>query len=137
MKKANFINQNKKEKIRMIPSNDSSSGGESPKKKKKPSNTKKRTPKEKPLDKAYMEYIEEILMDSLEESINEEKKTKKIDNETLSSIMEEYLTAFLVVGYNCKNEPVLIMNAKNQMQADGIATLVNKLIMNANKNGLE
>jgi hypothetical protein len=29
------------------------------------------------------------------------------------------------------------MNAKNQMQADGIATLVNKLIMNANKNGLE
>ena len=137
MKKTNFINQNQKEKVRMIPSNDNSSGGEVPKKKKKPSNAKKRTPREKPLDKAYMEYIEQILMDSLEEAIIEENKVRKLDNKTLTSIMEEYLSAFIVIGYDCNNEPVIIMNAKNQMQADGIATLVNKLIMNANKNGLE
>lgn len=109
-----------------------------PKKKKAPIKKKKTQPKQDALDKAYMDYVEKIMRESLEEAFIEERKVKRVENQALVSMIEEYLGAFVLLGYDVDNEPVVILNAKNQLQADGLATLLNRIFMsnnNPNKGG--
>jgi hypothetical protein len=109
-----------------------------PKKKKAPIKKKKTQSKQDALDKAYMDYVEKIMKESLEEAFIEEQKVKRVENQALVSMIEEYLGAFVLLGYDVDNEPVVILNAKNQLQADGLATLLNRIFMsnnNPNKGG--
>ena len=118
--------------------NDKEPSNNLPKKKKAPIKKKKTQPKQGALDKAYMDYVEKIMRESLEEAFIEERKVKRIENQALVSMIEEYLGAFVLLGYDVDNEPVVILNAKNQLQADGLATLLNRIFMsnnNPNKGG--
>ena len=118
--------------------NDKEPSNNLPKKKKAPIKKKKTQPKQGALDKAYMDYVEKIMRESLEEAFIEERKVKRIENQALVSMIEEYLGAFVLLGYDVDNEPVVILNAKNQLQADGLATLLNRIFMsnnNHNKGG--
>jgi hypothetical protein len=87
-----------------------------------------------------MDYVEKIMRESLQEALLEESALRKVDNQALISIIEEYMGAFILMGYDVDNEPVVILNAKNQLQADGLATLLNRIFMsnnNHNKGGSE
>jgi hypothetical protein len=120
--------------------NDKQPDKDQPKKKKAPVKKKKATNKKDSLDKEYMDYVEKIMRESLQEALLEESALRKVDNQALISIIEEYMGAFILMGYDVDNEPVVILNAKNQLQADGLATLLNRIFMsnnNHNKGGSE
>ena len=42
--------------------------------------------------------------------------------------LSEYLQAFMVFGYDMKGQPVCIHHAVNQMDADAINSLVNRIL---------
>jgi hypothetical protein len=140
MKPINSTNKNQKEPIQMTIPNDKQPDKDQPKKKKAPVKKKKATNKKDSLDKEYMDYVEKIMRESLQEALLEESALRKVDNQALISIIEEYMGAFILMGYDVDNEPVVILNAKNQLQADGLATLLNRIFMsnnNHNKGGSE
>jgi len=62
-----------------------------------------------------------------------EKVEKRNDIEALSNTVEEFLNCFIILGYTENGEPVNIISAHNQQEADSLATLVNKFFMNCHK----
>lgn len=62
----------------------------------------------------------------------------KVENtrniETLVGMISEYLSAFIIIGYDVKRQPVNLIHAKNQMDADALSAAVNKFILHSVKN---
>jgi hypothetical protein len=90
--------------------------------KKKPS-----VPKENTSSSVSQEQIKKLLKEVMLKNIEERENEKNISLESLSSTLEEFLRCFIVVGYNLDNEPILISNAKTQLDADALNTALNKL----------
>lgn len=51
---------------------------------------------------------------------NENSASKKLQAETLVSKIEEFLSPFIVIGYDVKGNCVVINNAQNQRDIDGL-----------------
>jgi len=49
--------------------------------------------------------------------------------------MEEFLRSFIVIGYNMNNEPIVITNAKSQLDADALYTSLGRLFYSINNGG--
>jgi hypothetical protein len=92
-------------------------------------NKKKKPPvsKEKPGSSISKEQIRLLLKEVMLKNIEEEEIQRNVTLESISSTLEEFLRCFIVVGYNLDNEPVLISNAKTQLDADALTTALNKL----------
>ncbi len=80
------------------------------------------------LDKAQ---INELLSQSIQNYVERVKKeAKDIDVvvDRIDTHLSEYLQAFMVFGYDMKGQPVCIHHAVNQMDADAINSLVNRIL---------
>ena len=80
------------------------------------------------LDKAQ---INELLSQSIQNYVDRVKKeAKDIDVvvDRIDTHLSEYLQAFMVFGYDMKGQPVCIHHAVNQMDADAINSLVNRIL---------
>jgi hypothetical protein len=73
--------------------------------------------------------VQEFLVKKLNDKID-----KKRDIDALVNTIQEFLTCFIVLGYNFDGEPINFISAHNQQEADSLATLVNKVFINQNSN---
>lgn len=83
-------------------------------------------------NKDVKELTHNALVSFVREQLKE-KANKKQDIEALNSQILEYLNSFILLGYNFNGEPVSIISAHNQQEADSLGSLVNKFIFNNQK----
>lgn len=99
--------------------------------KKKPSKTiQKNNEKLSALDKAQ---INELLSQSIQNYVKRVKSDAKEISDSIELIdgyISEFLQAFIVFGYDMKGHPVCIHHATNQMDADALNCLVNRVLFN-------
>lgn len=57
------------------------------------------------------------------------KNDQKRNLEQLTSIVEEYLGSFILLGYNYDGDPITLVSASTQQQSDSLSTLIQKFIM--------
>ena len=98
-----------------------------PKKKRKRRNRKRSSSKETP---AGYELIRAALESHLIDHAKKRQDQKR-NVEQLSSIIEEYLSSFVLLGYNYDGEPVTLVSASTQQQSDSLSTLLQKFIINS------
>tara|TARA_B100001123_G_C15194827_1_gene980917 strand:+ start:63 stop:506 length:444 start_codon:yes stop_codon:yes gene_type:complete len=93
---------------------------------------RKRRRKRRALDD-HSEEGYELIRAALESHLIDYAKKKhdqKRNVEQLSSIIEEYLSSFILLGYNYDGESVTLVSANTQMQSDSLSTLLQKFIIN-------
>lgn len=105
--------------------------------KKKPNNNKgnnEMNNKHPKILKTDKKQIEDLLKSSLQDfllrksNLNQEK-AKNVNS--LVSLITEYLSAFIIIGYDVSGDPVNIIHATNQMDADALSAAINKFIINS------
>jgi hypothetical protein len=84
----------------------------------KPKKKKPKVASEVPFD---MEELRSILKNALNTHIEEKKINVKLEIDAMVSTMEEFLKSFIVIGYDFKGEPIFIVNAKTQLEADALS----------------
>lgn len=80
--------------------------------------------------------IEELLRSVMQEHLNYQTSAK-IENtknmHKLINLISEYLSPFLILGYDVTGKPVNIIHAKSQMDADALGASINRFFFNAVK----
>lgn len=91
----------------------------------------------KPLDASSFtsEQIRKLLKEVMLESAYESKSRSNTEVDALIHTIEEFLRSFIVIGYNMKNEPLVITNAKSQLDADALYTSLARLFLSINHSG--
>lgn len=76
------------------------------------------------------EDIRDLIKDALKNNYEGKKKfNKQIQLENaISSTLKEFLTNFIVVGYDLNGKPVILKSAKTQMEKDALSSLAIKYI---------
>ena len=76
------------------------------------------------------EDIKELIKDALKNNIEYKKKyNSKIQLETaLTSTIKEFLSNFIIIGYDLNGKPTILKYAKTQMERDALASLAIKYI---------
>ena len=102
---------------------------------KKSQNKKSKSPKsdKNELSNLDRSQINELLKDSIENYVIRAKKTNKdLDDiaNLINSYVSEFLQTFVIFAYNLKGSPIYIHHANNQMDADALNCLINRIIMN-------
>lgn len=75
------------------------------------------------------EYSDEEIRELLREVLKTEYENKKTYNKkikintALASTLKEFLTNFVVLGYDLNNSPVIIKYARTQMEKDALKSL--------------
>jgi len=94
---------------------------------------KKRKPiKKLEVKKISSDDIKEILKEALLDNFNDTKKRSNQDITAMISTIEEFLRSFILVGYNLKNEPVVITHANSQLDADALYTSLSRMFYSIN-----
>lgn len=88
-----------------------------------------KTPFNPNANKEVKELTHKALVSFLKEQISE-RSSNKTDLDALNSQIQEFLNSFILIGYNFKGEPVSMISAHNQQEADSLGTLLNKFIFN-------
>ena len=78
------------------------------------------------------ELTNSAIVKYLQNKINVRNEKRK-DIELLKSTIDEFLNSFIILGYTFDGEPVNIMSAHSQQEADSLATLVNKVFIQNNQ----
>jgi hypothetical protein len=99
---------------------------EIPRKKKQP--IKKTKIAKNPVNDQIQKLLKEIIIKNIEER----EERNELEVEALVSTMEEFLRSFIVIGYNLNNEPLVITNARTQMDADALQTALSRLFFSVN-----
>jgi hypothetical protein len=76
----------------------------------------------------------DIIRSALESHLMDYAKKKneqKRNIEQLSSTIEEFMDSFILLGYNYDGEPMTIVSASNQQQADSLSTALQKFIVSS------
>ena len=81
------------------------------------------------------EQIRKLLKEVMIEGMAESKKRSDMEVDAIVATMEEFLRSFIIIGYNMKNEPLIITNAKSQLDADALYTSLTRLFFSINSNG--
>jgi hypothetical protein len=81
------------------------------------------------------DQIRRLLKEVMMESAYETKMRSNTEVDALIHTMEEFLRSFIVIGYNMKNEPIVITNAKSQLDADALYTSLARLFLSINHSG--
>lgn len=97
-------------------------------------NKMKKNNKPGPLLNTDKQNIESLLKSVMQDYLHYQsnlkgEKAKNIN--TLASVISEYLSAFIIIGYDVNRNPVNLIHAKNQMDADALSAAVNKFILNS------
>jgi hypothetical protein len=85
-------------------------------------------------NKEVKELTHKALVSFLRDQLKNKQESKK-DLDVLTSQVLEFLNSFILVGYNFEGEPITIVSAHNQQEADSLGTLINKFIFNQNSSG--
>jgi hypothetical protein len=101
-----------------------------------PPKKKKTSPKKtiKPKSLAS-EQIQKMLKEVILKSVDEKLRSNHNEIDALVSTMEEFLRCFIVVGYNLNNEPLIITNARSQIDADALQTALSRLFFSIQNGG--
>jgi len=83
-------------------------------------------------NKEVKDLTHKALLSFLKEQIAE-KDSKKTDMDALNAQIQEFLNCFILIGYNFQGEPITMISAHNQQEADSLGTLVNKFVFNSSK----
>ena len=59
------------------------------------------------------------------------RSEQKRNLDELTCFIEEFLDSFIVIGYNFDGEPITLVSATTQQQADSLGTLLQKFIVNS------
>jgi len=73
------------------------------------------------------ELTQKALTAILQNQLNNKSESRK-NTESLASVIEEFLSTYIILGYSLDGTPVHIISAHNQQEADSLTTLVNKFI---------
>jgi hypothetical protein len=57
------------------------------------------------------------------------KNDQKRNVEQLTAVIEEFLSSFILLGYNYDGDPITLVSATTQQQSDSLSTLIQKFIM--------
>ena len=90
---------------------------------------RRKTPSRKDTSAGY-----ELIRAALESHLIDharKRQDQKRNVEQLSSIIEEYLSSFVLLGYNYDGEPITLVSASTQQQSDSLSTLLQKFIINS------
>jgi len=79
-------------------------------------------------DSVTNSQIDKALKTILAEHANKKNLTKK-NIQILHSFIEEYLSTFIILGYTYEGDPVTLVSALNQRDADSLSTFLQKFIM--------
>jgi hypothetical protein len=101
----------------------------------KPLKVKQISVKQADANSLTSEQIRKLLKEVMMESAYETKSRTNTEVEALVSTMEEFMRSFIIIGYNMKNEPLVITNAKSQLDADALYTSLARLFLSINHSG--
>jgi len=90
---------------------------------------------DKKLNSPERAQIEELLESAMREYVFKQAtfiKSREDLVNRLSGYISEYLGPFMLIGYDVKGQPVNIIQASSQLEADAISTAINKFIFNNN-----
>ena len=79
-------------------------------------------------DNARSELVRAALEAHLMEYASKRTEQKR-NLEELTCIIEEFMDTFIVLGYNYDGEPLTLVSANTQQQADSLSTLLQKFIV--------
>jgi hypothetical protein len=82
-------------------------------------------------NKEVKELTHKALISFLRDQLKNKNESKK-DMDALTSQILEFLNCFILLGYNVDGEPVTIISAHNQQEADSLGSLINKFIFTQN-----
>jgi len=77
------------------------------------------------LDKILKSALNNYLM-----SQASEVKSKTRDIDALRATIEEFLNSYILLGYSPVGEPVHVISAHTQQEADSLSALLNKFLLN-------
>jgi hypothetical protein len=99
---------------------------------------KKKTPIKKSKDikpVVSTDQIKKLLRDALLKNIDDISKQNEIEIDALIATMEEFLRSFILIGYNLNSEPIVITNARSQIDADALNTALSRLFFSIHGGG--
>jgi len=82
-------------------------------------------------NKDVKELTHKALVSFLKDQLKD-KASNKTDLDVLSVQISEFLNSFILIGYTLQGEPVSMISAHNQQEADSLGTLLNKFMFNSN-----
>ena len=89
------------------------------------------------VSKVEKAVIEDLFRSALNE-YTAKIETKHIERsdmiERVSGFVSEFLSAFIIIGYTMKGEPVNIVHASNQMDMDALCSGLNKFLFSIHNN---
>lgn len=85
-------------------------------------------------NKDIKELTHKALVSFLRDQLAERTSNKK-DLDALNAQILEFLNCFILIGYNFEGEPVSMISAHNQQEADSLGALINKFIFNSRDSG--
>lgn len=82
--------------------------------------------------KEIQDLLNSVLKDHiLQQSISKNNRIKSI--QSLVSIISEYLGSFFIIGYDVSGQPVNLIHATNQKDADALSAAINRFIFQSIK----
>jgi len=85
-------------------------------------------------NKDVKELTHKALVSFLREQIKDKVASKK-DIDALTSQILEFLNCCILLGYNIEGEPISMISAHNQQEADSLGALLNKFLYNSTRDG--
>ena len=77
------------------------------------------------------DIFKQALKEALKKHIEIAKKKPISDTDALNATVEEFLSTFMVIGYDFDGEPLVLINAKSQKDADSLSTAFGRFFMNS------
>lgn len=93
---------------------------------------KKKIISKRKVDSITTEEIQKLLKEALIKSAYEKVKNTNLEIDSMVLVMEEFLKAFIIIGYDLEDKPVCITNAKTQLDADALYTSLIRLFASVN-----
>jgi hypothetical protein len=82
--------------------------------------------------KEIQDLLNSVLKDHiLQQSIAKNNRIKSV--QSLVSIISEYLGSFFIIGYDVSGQPVNLIHATNQKDADALSAAINRFIFQSMK----
>ena len=81
------------------------------------------------------EQIKKLLKEVMIEGSYESKTRTNTEVDALVTTVEEFMRSFIIIGYDMKDEPIVITNAKSQLDADALYTSLARLFSSINYGG--
>lgn len=101
-----------------------------------PRKRKKASPKKPAIPKSITsEQIQKMLKEVILRNVDEKMRSNHNEVDALVATMEEFLRCFIVIGYNLNNEPLIITNARSQIDADALQTALSRLFFSIQSGG--